>query len=150
MPSEGAAIYTDTDKDGNVIKKYVKDFESLVYFPINIGCTGQAIYSKKVVYFNKEKREYSFSTEIDNQIGVPYVDSLMIGPLYDTEGNLRGVIQLVNKLENQRITEKDEIEFRSMLPSIAESIRTADDVRKLYNIATSMAEQLYYSDNAIK
>lgn len=37
-------------------------------------------------------------------MGVAEVENLMIGPIRDTEGELRGVVQLGNKLNGEKIT----------------------------------------------
>lgn len=141
--------FKDKQSDGSIVRVVVKDYESLVFYPKNIGCTGNAIAKKKVVYFNKSQRDLFFSGEIDNSVGVQYVDSLMIGAMYDTDGQLRGVIQLINKLDGQQITEQDVVELQSMLSSIAENIRTCDEVKQLHNIGTALAENLHHSNDLI-
>ena len=66
--------------------------------------------------------------EVDNAAGVPAIRNMMIGPCFDTEGKLRGLIQLINKNDNDIITENDRTEFVSLCPTVAEIIKQADDV----------------------
>lgn len=66
--------------------------------------------------------------EIDNAAGVSSIRNMMIGPCYDTEGKLRGLIQLINKDGNESITENDRIEFVNLCPTVAEIIKQADEV----------------------
>lgn len=43
---------------------------------------------------------------------------MLIGPIFDEEGCLHGVVQLVNKCHNEPITEKDVYEFGSLIPAL--------------------------------
>ena len=61
-------------------------------FPLNIGCTGIAITEKKSVYFNEGERSNSFQPDIDNSLGIHNAESLLISPINDNNGRLRGVI----------------------------------------------------------
>ena len=51
---------------------------------------------------------------------------MIIGPIIDARGSLKGIIQLINKNGDEPITEADELELKSLLPVIAEIIKTAD------------------------
>ena len=51
---------------------------------------------------------------------------MIIGPIIDSKGSLKGIIQLINKNGDEPITESDEREMKSLLPVIAEIIKTAD------------------------
>ena len=47
----------------------------------------------------------------------------MIGPCFDTHGQLRGLIQLVNKIGIEPISRQEELEFDNLLPTVAEMIK---------------------------
>lgn len=62
-------------------------------------------------------------------MGVSEVDNLMIGPIRDSEGELRGVVQLGNKLNGEKITKQDVYEFGSLMPALGEIFKTTEEVR---------------------
>jgi len=86
----------------------------------------------------KNKHLHTFSSEIDNMVGVHSVESMLIGPIFDRDGNLKGVIQLINKEGDGIITEQDRIELDSLLPSLGEIIKTADEVREINNVSSGI------------
>lgn len=70
-----------------------------------------------------------FVDEIDNSMEVGEVSNLMIGPIRDTDGELRGVVQLANKLKGEKITSQDVYEFGSLMPALGEIFKTTAEVR---------------------
>ena len=74
---------------------------------------------------------------------------MIIGPIHDLHGNLKGIIQLVNKHEDDAITEQDQKEIESLLPAIGEIIRTADKVRLITNISAGLDEHLCKNERII-
>ena len=77
----------------------------VITFPQNVGCTGDAIKQRKIIYFDDIKQQPRFENVIDNSQGKYLVQSLLIAPIYDSDGKLKGVVQLVNK--EGKIMEKD-------------------------------------------
>ena len=73
----------------------------------------------------------------------------MVGPIHDMKGNLKGIIQLINKNEDEPITERDEIELNSLLTSMGEIIKTADQVRLITNISTGLDVHLCNNEKII-
>ena len=67
---------------------------------------------------------------------------MIIGPIIDSRGCLKGIIQLINKNGDESITQSDENELKSLLPVIAEIIKTADQVRLITNISSGVDEYL--------
>lgn len=64
---------------------------------------------------------------------------MMIAPVYDCNGTLRGTIQFINKQDGFKnlITADDIYELNSLLPTFAELFRTADKVRVISNNMTN-------------
>jgi len=91
----------------------------------------------------------NFASEVDNTVGVAAIKNMMVGPIHDMKGNLKGIIQLINKNEDDAITEQDEIELNSLLISIGEIIKTADQVRLITNIATGLDVHLCNNEKII-
>ena len=119
-----------------------REFENLVYFPVDMGCTGVAIQQNQIVYFNSGERMIQFKEEIDNTMGVAEVDNLMIGPIRDSEGELRGVVQLGNKLNGEKITSQDVYEFGSLMPALGEIFKTTEEVRQFRNTSNGVLHRL--------
>lgn len=61
-------------------------------FPKNIGCTGVSIEKKKIVYFNEGEHMSTYAAEIDNCHNLSKVESLIVSPIFDKKGELKGVI----------------------------------------------------------
>ena len=61
------------------------------------------------------------------------IQSFMVGALVDQTGEVRGIIQLLNKDDNgsKEITEDDKKEFAGILPILGEVIRTADEASEV-------------------
>jgi hypothetical protein len=74
-----------------------RGFKDTVKFPRNIGLTGESIQNKKIVVLQKGERVSNFASELDNMVNSLVLESILIGPIFDGNGDLRGVIQLVNK-----------------------------------------------------
>jgi hypothetical protein len=60
----------------------------------------------------------------------------MAGAIRDSEGKLRGVVQLANK--KGMITEKTVKEFGALIPALGEIVRNADDLRTFENVCTAL------------
>lgn len=82
-----------------------------------------AISTRKVQTVHKGDYSIYFAGEVDNSIGLAIVRNCMIGPCFDTHGQLRGLIQLVNKIGVEPISRQEELEFDNLLPTVAEMIK---------------------------
>ena len=83
-----------------------------------------------------------YKEEIDNTMGVAEVENLMIGPIRDSEGELRGVVQLGNKLNGEKITSQDVYEFGSLMPALGEIFKTTEEVRQFRNTSNGVLHRL--------
>lgn len=63
----------------------------------------------------------------------------MIGAMIDRNGEVKGVLQLMNKTGgNDAISEQDETELAALLPALGEIIRTADESMEVSRISYGM------------
>jgi len=69
-----------------------RGFGDIVKFPRNIGLTGEAIQKRKIVVLQKGERVSNFASELDNMVNTAALESMMIGPIFDTNGDLRGAV----------------------------------------------------------
>jgi hypothetical protein len=106
-----------------------KDYENVIYFPKDIGCTGLAIQSNDMIYFNEGERLPAFNLEVDCSGGSTDVESLLVAPITDSSGNLRGILQMINRFNGEKITAQDVFEIRSLMPALAEILKTVEEVR---------------------
>ena len=65
----------------------------------------------------------TYLPEVDNAASVAGIKNMVIGPCFDTEGKLRGIIQLINKSGDEPISENDRIEIINLCPTVAEIIK---------------------------
>ena len=96
-----------------------KEYSSVMRIPPENGLTGISIREKRVITLQSYDKHTDFSVEIDNNIDISVVKSMMIGPLFNEAGKLKGVIQLLNKLDDKQITDHEVNEFSQLLPTIA-------------------------------
>lgn len=71
----------------------------------------------------------SFDPEVDLAPGTGIIKNMIIGPIFDQDGNLRGVLQLFNKIsaeENNTINQRDITEVNTILECLGEVIKSAD------------------------
>ena len=86
---------------------------------------------------------------MDNSVGCRVLENCLVGPCFDTQGVLRGVIQLINKEGGEPISFQDEREFENLLPTVAEMIKQADDVKYVNDISANMNLQLAITRDSI-
>ena len=112
----------------------------MVRFPMTIGFTGRAISKRKVlISLQGEKGGDNFSSEIDNFLNVQHIRNMMVGPIEDVNGEIRGVLQFINKKDKLNIDSSDEIELKTILPALGEMIKTADETLKIINISAGLS-----------
>jgi hypothetical protein len=63
-----------------------------VRYPTDVGCTGQAINEKRLVFFNAGDTRDRYVGEIDNCNNLNKVESMLVGPIFDKKGELKGVL----------------------------------------------------------
>ena len=81
--------------------------ENLIRIQSKGGLTSLALTSKKVVVSSQGERDSRFSINIDNLVNVFKVVNMLVGPALDSKGDVRAVIQLINKKFNGDIEELD-------------------------------------------
>jgi len=106
--------------------------ENVFTYPSNMGITGYACANKKSIVSNKGQNDSHFAPEVDNFSAAGNIKNLIIGPMIDTNGEVRGVVQLFNKLsfgckdETAEIVQRDKDELDCILLALGEVIKTAD------------------------
>ena len=95
-------------------------------YPANIGITGHVIATRETVVGTDGYRTRKFAPEVDNYNNNFAIRNMIIGPMVDKDGKVRGVIQLLNK-QNSTTFSQDEVELNSLLPALGEVLRTADE-----------------------
>ena len=86
---------------------------------------------------------------MDNATSVSGIKNMVIGPCFDTEGKLRGLIQLINKSGDDPISENDRIEIVNLCPTVAEIIKQADEVKYVLDLSNSITLHMYNSKEAM-
>ena len=80
-------------------------------FPLNMGLTGLAIDQKQSLVSLEGEDDPKYSFEVDNINQLMDFENILIMPLIDSKGKLKGVVQLVNKIDSTEIPEEDSIEL---------------------------------------
>ena len=107
---------------------------------MSIGMTGKSVTKRKILILNDAEKDTknNLSSDIDNFLNVQRIRNIMIGPILDMQGNIRGIIQFINKKDKDKIDQNDEIELQSILPALGEIIKTADETLKITNISLGL------------
>lgn len=80
----------------------IKD-EHLMRFPLNMGLTGNAIEQKGPVISLEGENDPKYSFEVDNINQLLDFENILIMPIIDSRGSLKGVVQLINKIDSNEI-----------------------------------------------
>jgi hypothetical protein len=81
--------------------------ENLIRIQSKGGLTSLALTTKKLVISTQGERDSRFSINIDNLVNVFKVVNMLVGPALDSQGEVRAVIQLINKKFNGDIEDLD-------------------------------------------
>ena len=103
-----------------------------------MGCTGQAIERNKIIFYNRGERLQNFENEIDNSPGLNEVESFLVAPIRDCDNKLRGVIQLINRLGGERISQADVHELEQLTPALGEILKTAEEIRNSRKVSSGV------------
>merc|ERR1719193_2057914 len=100
-----------------------KDSEMMnLCVPLGQGIVGSCYTSKMTIRVDDPYTDHRFLKEIDRATG--YVTtSVLAVPIADAQGNYVGVLQAVNKKDNQCFTKEDEDLLLSISKEVGESIR---------------------------
>ena len=126
-----------------------KEYDNIIKYPKESGCTGAAIKLSKPIHFTKgQLKPGNFAEDIDNIVGAQAVESMIVYPII-FEGKLHGVIQLVNKLYGEPVTESDVRELGALIPTLGRIIMTIGDVREIENISSAIQMGMYQLKDSI-
>lgn len=110
----------------------------MLTLPADVGVTGLAIRSKQTVIMQPTEKSQYYSGDVDNCIEAANVKSMVVGPMFSDDGVCKGVIQLINKLDDKLISQEEVFEFSQVLPVIGQVIGNMDDVRAVLNVRTGI------------
>lgn len=110
----------------------------IVRLPKDRGITGIAISMTEVQVIHNGDYNINYAAEVDNSVGLAVIKNMMIGPCIDTQGKLRGCIQLFNKTGLEPISIQEQMEFEKLLPTVAEMIKQADEVKYVGDLAANV------------
>mgnify|MGYP003598084912 CR=1 FL=1 len=110
----------------------------MVRFPISIGLTGIATEKRKVIISQTGDFDPLFSSEVDNILSVYKISNMMLVPIFDKNGDIRGMIHFINKLGKSKIPDTDSKELDPVIPTLGEIIKTADQGLQITNIAAGL------------
>ena len=103
--------------------------KKFINFPCNSGLSGQVFTSGELKVCNEAEKETAFVDEIDNQPKVRNVRNFMIGPVYGEDKKLPvGVIQFINKKNEQDIDETDTKRFNELSDLIGMCIENTNAI----------------------
>lgn len=123
------------DEDEEINADFRLYESNIIMHSAEAGITGVAVEQKgqAIIALNGQS-DKRFSQDVDNYMNIGEIYNIVVGPLVDIKGTIRGVIHLVNKEDsngNTQITDDDRIEINGILPILGEIIRTADEASEI-------------------
>lgn len=82
-------------------------------------------------------------------MGMPNIESVLIAPIRDSTGDLKGVVQLINRLNGEKISPEAVIEISKLIPSLGEIFKTVEDVRAITNISNDIETHIQSMQNKV-
>jgi|OM-RGC.v1.033518630 hypothetical protein len=79
-----------------------------------MGITGIAIEQRAPFFSNEGEDDPQYSFEVDNHLQLLDFENLLVVPLIDSNGKLKGAIQMITKIGHDEIPETDIIEFNQI------------------------------------
>lgn len=103
--------------------------KKFINFPCNSGLSGQVFTTGELLVCNDAEKETAFVDEVDNQPKVRNVRNFMIGPVYGEDKKLPvGVIQFINKTNEQQIDDADRQRFNDLADLIGMCIENTNAI----------------------
>ena len=97
---------------------------------------------KDVKTCKKMSSNPSYSVQVDNPLRLILVDDVLFGPAIDSEGNIRGIVQLFHKKRGD-VEDTLSIErFKRLLPAVAGLIKQVDDLRRANDMLAEVRREL--------
>mmetsp|Transcript_12143 Transcript_12143/g.11994 ORF Transcript_12143/g.11994 Transcript_12143/m.11994 type:complete len:177 (-) Transcript_12143:44-574(-) len=112
--------------------------ENIVRFPINIGLSGKTYMKGKVMVVAQGEMQNYYSSDIDNLHSIPRIHNMLLFPIIDLQGHVKGVLQLINKNKKKQIPLEDELEVEALTTALGEVVKTADTAMEIENVALDM------------
>lgn len=110
-----------------------------MHFPPTMGLTGVAIAQRKPHVSIEGEDDPKYSFEVDNHLQLLDFESIMVVPLIDSKGKLKGVVQMINKIGADEIPESDITEFSQISPSIAEVLNFCDLAKGVTDVSDGLS-----------
>lgn len=130
-----------------VHNKDLKFIKGKVKYPNHLGYTGYWIKTRKSILYidpkrrdiHDEEHDVEFEPEIDNFVGETDVASALYSPIIDHEGNVQGVIQLVNFIDGHRSIEPPQIrELECTCEVIGSAIKNLGEIISIMVLSTRL------------
>ena len=107
-----------------------------------MGLTGKVIEKGGPMIFMDGEDDLAFCLEVDNVTQILDYENALMCPLVDDKGRLKGVVQLINKLNGEQISEQDGEEIMSICSALAEILNLCDMSKEVTNLSASLSRVL--------
>ena len=86
---KGACLYSINCTD---LRNTVLTDEHIIRLPTNMGVTGRAIAARRALSFPAGQEDPSYRMEVDNIVQIRAIKNVLVCPLIDEKGRLRGAL----------------------------------------------------------
>ena len=108
-----------------------------IRFPATVGLSGYCVCNKEVLNIADAHQDPRFNAEVDKQTGYR-TRSVLCVPVLNREGKPSGVVQAINKLDEEQFSDSD----AGLLKAISSQISVALENAKLYARTMNMKNYL--------
>jgi len=115
LKADRCTIFVHDDSTASLWSIYI-DGVSFIEVPANIGIVSEVYNTKKAMIINDVQNSPKFNSDVDK--GTGYVTkSMLSSPIVGFGGEVLGVIQLINKLEESSVFDEEDEEVLSYVMS---------------------------------
>lgn len=124
-------LYTITASTTFDASTYVGD---VVKYPVNIGITGEVMRTKQIYVSYNVLKDPLYVAEVDNILNTQEVKNIIVAPLTNNEGEVDGILQIRNKLQDVPINDQDKHYIQSLTKLLGVAVQNADTMHELWNL----------------
>ena len=106
LEADRASLYIYDPEKQQLWTLAAKDLEKPIYLPLNKGLAGLCAASEKVLVVEDAYQHPAFDPSWDRKHGYR-TKSVLCLPIKNREGKLKGVLQIINKLNRETFSEED-------------------------------------------
>ena len=135
--ADRCSLFLVNDSGDRLISAFQRGLSTAIDIPISSGCAGLAVKESRIVNISNAYDDPSFDKSTDERTGY-HTTTLLCVPIYNNKGEVIGVTEMVNKLDQKPFSQWDAKVIQIFNVFCGISIENA----RLYKESTDLSQQL--------